>query len=850
MARLEIHKFGGTSVGSAERFLSVADLVERASAEAHVVVVVSAMAGVTDQLVALAEAGAGHRRDEGERVLAELLEKHLETVEALGSAVLHRVPDRAKALAADIERIWAGLRDRFRAVVALEELSPRARDAILATGEKLSARILATVLEARGRTAKALDADTFLETDGCHGEATPVAGVVDRTIAATLEPLLAHGVVPVVTGYCGRAPDGATTTLGRGGSDLSATLIAAALGADSVTIWTDVDGAYSADPRVVPEARLIRQLNYQEAAEMSYYGAKVLHQRTIIPVARPGIPVLVRNSLRPGAEGTVVDRRFTPGSHPVKAISAIHGQALVSVEGKGMAGVPGVAARLFQTLADRGISVTMISQSSSESSICLAVPEEAALAAEMALKQQFRLDISYGNIEEVVVRQRVGLVAAVGLGMAQTPGVAARVFACLGARGINVMAIAQGSSELSISVAVDESHVPEAIQAIHAEFGLHRTDTGVDSPAGFDLLLLGCGQIGRRLIQLLRDRREHIRQRFGLEVRVVGVSDRSGFLLDPTGLSDARLEEILQTKTDGGSLAQLQGGVSALDPAALLRKAVTYRLVRPVLVDVSDCATSAALFKEAFRNDCDVVTANKKPLTGPYHEFQDLMREAAAAGRLLRAEATVGAGLPVVDTLEMLIATGDRLTGAQGCLSGTLGFIMGRLEDGIPFSRAVAEAVEAGFTEPDPVADLSGADVARKAMILGRLSGLIQDDTPVALEGLVDPKLAGMTQDALLQRLKEYDEPFAQRVQKAQVQGQVLRYVARVARDTMEVGVQAVPAGSSIGSLKGADNLIVFESDRYRPRPLVVIGPGAGIDVTAMGVLGDILRIAAERKLT
>ncbi len=849
MSRLVVHKFGGTSVGDARRYGAAAGLVEEAVQNARVVVVVSAMAGATDRLVALVDSAARGDREAGDAILVELRNQHLGVLtdlhEGLGFSA------RAKD---DLERqlstILATLENWYRAALVLGELTPRIRDAILAVGEKLSARIMAAVLRSRGVSAVPEDADTFLETDGRHGEATPMAGTVERSTAACLMPRVNAGEVPVVTGFCGRAPDGSTTTLGRGGSDLTATLIAAALGASEVVIWTDVDGAFSADPRVVPDARLIRQLNYREATEMSYYGAKVLHQRTIIPVARLGIPVRVRNSLNPTVPGTVVDRRFTPGSHPVKAISAIRGQALVSVEGKGMAGVPGVASRVFRALAQQGISVTMISQSSSESSICLAVPDGDALAAEMALKQEFRLDMSYGDVEEVIARQKVALVAAVGLGMAQTPGVSARVFSCLGRRGINVLAIAQGSSELSISVAVDARDVTEAVRALHAEFRLHRADTGVDSPDGFDLIVLGCGRIGRRLLELVQTRRTHIRQRFGLDVRVVGIADRRGFLFVPSGLSETQIDAAVATKEQGRPLTAVPGSVAAEDPGALLAEAVRYRLVRPVFVDVSDCDTSGPLFQEAFQHDCDVVTANKKPLTGPFETYRNLMQAVTSRGRLLRAEATVGAGLPVMDTLEMLLATGDRLIRAQGCLSGTLGFIMGRLEDGVPFSQAVEEAMASGFTEPDPVADLSGADVARKATILGRLSGLVSDDTPVRLEGLVDPALAGMETGALLEALKRYDAPFARRRDQARARGNALRYVARVEAGTMEVGVREVPLDSPIGSLKGPDNLIAFESERYAPRPLVVIGPGAGIDVTAMGVLGDILRIAAERKLS
>ena len=497
--RVEVHKFGGTSVGDADRIRAVADIVRDASRASRIVVVASAMAGVTDQLIAAGTAATRGDREEGERLLDAVLARHLQALDRLA------VGDAA-AVGDEIRRIAAEVLDVIRAAAHLHELTARTRDDIIASGEKLSVRLLVAALKQSGAKAAAVDADTFLETDDHFGEANALIGICDRTIAAALSPRLARGEVPVVTGFSGRAPDGATTTLGRGGSDLTATLIAAALRADEVTIWTDVDGVFTADPRVVPGARVIRQLNFREAAEMSFYGAKVLHQRTMIPVTALGIPVRTRNSFAPEAVGTVIDGRITPGSHPVKAVTAVRDQCLLSVEGKGMSGVPGVAARLFSAMANARISVTMISQSSSEASICLAVPGDRAIDAEQTLKREFRSDITRGDVDEIVARRDVSLIAAVGLGMAQTPGVAARVFGALARRGINVLAVAQGSSELNISLAVDHDQAAEAVRRLHAEFGLDRIDTGEDSARGFDVILLGCGKIGRALAQLLRDR--------------------------------------------------------------------------------------------------------------------------------------------------------------------------------------------------------------------------------------------------------------------------------------------------------------------------------------------------------
>jgi aspartokinase/homoserine dehydrogenase 1 len=835
MKQVEVHKFGGSSLAETDRIRRAAGLV--AARDAACVVVASAMGGVTDALLRAAAQAEKQQRDAAISTLDELLERHHRVLEALG-------PD--PSVAAELDQLGAELKELAAAVSQLAELTPRTRDRMVASGEKLSIRLLAHALRGLGVEASAADADTFLATDGTHGEAQPLQVVYQRTTRAALLPQLESGRIMVVTGFCGQAPDGATTTLGRGGSDYTATLIAGALDATEVTIWTDVDGVFSADPRVVPDARIVPHLNYREAGELSYYGAKVLHQRTMIPVSQAGIPVRTRNSFNPEAPGTVVDGRFSAGSHPVKAISAIRGQQLLSVEGKGMAGVPGVAARAFGALASRSVSVTMISQSSSESSISLAVPREHVLVAEAALKAAFREDLGRGDVEEIVVGEEVGLVAAVGLGMAHTPGVAARIFGALGRGQVNILAIAQGSSELNVSIAVARSDVDRAVRVLHQALGLNRLDTGAEAPDGLDLILLGVGSIGRALIEQMLSRREQIRERFGLRTRVVALADRSGWILEPAGLSDERLHELLEAKAEGVSLAR-QGGTAG-DASSLLDAALEIRLTRPVLVDCTDAETGS-LFQRALASGCDVATANKKPLAGTLEEHHQLFETARSEGRLVRAEATVGAGLPVIDTLEMLQHTGDSLTRAEGCLSGTLGYLMSKLQDGMRFSEAVADAVERGFTEPDPVADLSGADVGRKAMILGRLSGLLGEGARVEVEGLVDESWAGLPIDELLERLKDLDESFAARCSAAQERGCVLRYVAQVSEGEAIVGPVEVELDSPIGRLSGSDNLVLFRSDRYTERPLVIIGPGAGVDVTAMGVLGDVLRIAAERRI-
>ncbi len=835
---LVVHKFGGTSVGDAPRIDAVCQLVIAGPSD-HALIVASAMTKVTDALL-LAAAKAD--RGEIDGAVAEIDAVRARHHEAIAALEL----DDADTVRGECDALLDEVQTLVLAVGVVGSMSPRICDRIQATGEKLSCRMIAARLRKLGQPAKAFDADSFLETDAEFGSATPLAGLYERAVRTTLQPALDAGMIPVVTGFCGRGPDGATTTLGRGGSDYSATLVGAALGAQEVIIWTDVPGVFTADPRVVPKARVVPQLNYREAGELAYYGAKVLHPRTLKPVANLDIPVWIRNSFAPDEAGTLIDGRFTPGSHPVKSITAIRDHELISIEGTGMAGVPGVAARMFGALAAAEISVTMISQSSSESSICAAVPSVDADAAELALRREFRIDIAHGDVEDIRRTPDVGLVATVGLGMANTPGIAGRVLETAGRASVSVLAIAQGSSELNITFAALGPQLNQAISALHREFGLHQIDSGDSEAVVFDLVLLGWGNIARRLAELVALRNDDIEARFGLRGRIVMVSDRSGYLLNPAGIPASVLEAAAAEKAGGAKVASLEGAVAG-SLADALAAATEYRLARPVVVDMTDADESAGLFASAFGAYADVVTANKKPLAGPLSEYQDLLRLASHRGRVLRAEATVGAGLPVVDTLEMLLVTGDVLVRAEGCLSGTLAFVFSQLEEGALLSDAVREAHARGYTEPDPYADLSGTDVARKAKIISRIAGYEVPAASITVEGLVPESLSGLDRDTFFERITEFDEALQQRVSKAAENGAVLRYVARVEQDRIFVGPVEVPVTEPLGRLTGTDNMIVFHSERYSETPLVIQGPGAGVDVTAMAVLSDIVRVVAER---
>lgn len=834
--RIEVHKFGGTSVLGAARMRDVAALVIEASAKARVVVVASAMSGVTNLLVEATAAAKAGQRDKAMAALAKVRAMHDEALDV--------IEGQSGEVRASVHAILDDLTNVIRGAELVGEVTARTRDRIVSTGEKLSVRLIALILRQKGHAAGAIDADTFIDTDANYSDANPLPFVTDRGIDSTLRPRLEKGEIAVVTGFMGRAPDGSTTTFSRGGSDFTATLVAGALNADEVTIWTDVDGVFTTDPRVVPGAALIPQLNYREAGEMSYYGAKVLHQRTMIPVAGKRIPVWVRNTLNPSARGSVVDGTSTVGSHPVKAVTAIKDQALLALEGKGMSGVPGVSGRLFSCLAARGINVTMISQGSSESSVCLAVPGVDALEAEAAIKREFRADIARGDIEDVSVRQGVALVAAVGLGMAHTPGVSGNVFTALGDSGVNVLAIAQGSSELNITLAVEQHEAGAAVAAIHDRFALEAEDAG-GTRRTTDLLILGCGNVGRALIELVRKRAA--RGDTPERLRIVGVCDRGGFVLRAGGLSGKELDAVVEAKGAGRAIHSVAGAVKAeRGPAAMFAAACEGRLASPIVVDVSDSDSSAALLEAALRRRMDCVTANKRPVADSWDDYVRLRRASEETGRTLRVEATVGAGLPVIDTLAMLLATGDTVHSVEGCFSGTLGFVTTALQDGALFSEAVGEAVKLGYTEPDPVTDLCGADVARKAVILARLSGISTADEPAKLTGLVDRAWAGLPIDALMEKVRGLDGAMAARVKAAKERACVLRFVAKVERANIMVGPAEVAADSPIGSLRGTDNIIVFRTACYDARPLVIQGRGAGAVGTAMGVLADILRLRTE----
>lgn len=842
MSQVHVHKFSNMCLTGPDAIARAAGLVAEAVKAHTAVVVVSSLSGTTGHLREAAEAAARGERDAAVEMLADVLTRHEGALWRLSST------DPEVALK-DLRHILGELQDLLRGAALLGELSPRTRDRILGAGEKLSARLMAAALRARGLDAVALDADEFLETDSQFGQASVLSDVAGRTISTAVRRHLDRGALPVVTGHIGRAPDGATTTLGRGGGDLTATLIAAALDAAEVHVWTDRLGVFTADPAVAPEALPIEQLNYREASELSYYGVEALHLRSMAPVLGLGIPIRIRSALAPEEPGTIVDSRFRTGSHPVKGVAAAKGQCLLAVESRGMHTVAEIAARAFRVLADAGVRVTMVSQASCEGSVCIAAPEWDAGLAETALKREFRKELTTGEVDDIAVTHGLALVAIVGLGIRHTPGVGARLFRALEQRRINAVACAQGSSQFNVTVAVDEDRADEAVRAVHQDFGLHRRDTGADAATAFDLVLLGCGKLARSLHELIEERKPVLAERFGLRARIVAVLDETGAcLMEPGGLATETLARALDSVASGGALGDCGGAETTPDLLAALRKAFGYRLVRPVVLDTSLPPMGYDVLLEAVRLGADVITANKEPLAGPLEHYQAIRREADATARIVGVEATLGAALPVFDTIARLLAAGDRITRIRAAVSGTVGHVLRRVADGTPFSEAAEEAFERGFTEPDPLEDLSGLDMVQKCIIMARAAGLVLSDEPVAPGGLVDRAPGSIALDGLAAGLAPYDAPVRKMVEGARSRGLMLRFVATITPGHIEVGFEEAAPDTPLGLLQGTDKTVLIETDRYHMGPLVLSGPGVGADVAAMGMLHDLLHVAAERR--
>jgi aspartokinase/homoserine dehydrogenase 1 len=782
----------------------------------NLAVVLSAARGVTDSLLNLI--AAAERQEDVAPGLAAVRSRHIDMATELcdphsASEFLHQLD----ADCTDISSILHGVR-------LTRAASGKTRDLVAGFGEIWSTRLFARYLGGRGKrkAVQWVDAREIVQV-----EWTPLGPTVQwdasRSRAAGLRDH-DHPATLIVTGFIARDAKGLQTTLGRNGSDFSASIFADLLDASEISIWTDVDGVLSADPRRVPDATVIDSLSYHEAMELAYFGAKVIHPQTMAPAVEKKIPIWIRNTFAPEKPGTLICESPT-SSHAVKGITSIDRIALVNVEGAGMIGVPGTAERLFGALRDEHVSVILISQGSSEHSICFAVPEADAALTERTVRQAFDTELRQRQIQNVDVVTGCSILSVVGDGMAGTPGIAASVFGALAAAGVNIRAIAQGSSERNISAVIDERQSTRALRSVHARFYL--------SPHTVSIGLIGPGTVGAVLLEQLASQRERLLRDFHLDLRVRGILTSKWMLLSDTSLE-------LKDWKDGASKVPTHMGTFEEHIHA-------DHLPHTVILDCSASAAIADQYPRWLAAGIHIATPNKKANSGSLELYSRIMEARRSAGSHYLYEATVGAGLPIIVTLRDLRETGDEILRIEGIFSGTLAYLFNVWDGTQPFSAIVRDAKAKGFTEPDPRDDLSGMDVARKLVILGREMGLKLELKDVALEGLIPPQLASCPADEFMSRLGELDAPMLARLQSAQKAKRVLRYVAALDAGTGKatVGLVELERSHPFANINLTDNIVQFVTSRYHQNPLVVQGPGAGPAVTAGGVFADLLRVCA-----
>lgn len=808
-----VHKFGGTSVADAERYRHVARLL-LARDEYEQITVVSAMKGVTDALIelcGLASRSRGEWRDKWH----ELRARHR-------GAVVSLLGESSGPTLEWLDERFDKLAEILAALAVIGELPSEVLDRVQGLGEVCSARLLGDYLKSLGEDCAVLDAREVLVVE--HSD---LGVVVDWDISGQR---LAHWRAKnpqrrvVVTGFVARDHSERLTTLGRNGSDYSGAIFAALFNAAELHIWTDVDGVLSADPRVVPEAVQLSELSYDEACELAYFGAKVVHPQTMAPAIERGLPIIIRNTFNPEHPGT----RITAGQDvtgPVKGLTLSPDLAVLNLEGTGLIGVPGTAERVFASLRDARVSVVMISQGSSEHSICCVVRSAEAQRAQAALLNAFAHELNIGQIQRVQLTEGVSVLAAVGDGMAGQPGVAARLFEALGRARVNILAIAQGSSERNISVAIDSAHATKALRAAHAGFWL--------SPQTFAIGVIGPGNVGAALLDQLHAAQPQLLGKANLDLRLRAIASSKKMLLDGRGINNDWRERFEVTE-------------DALDLDRFTAHLTESHLPHQVIVDCSASPAVADRYAQWLAAGIHVVTPNKQAGAGPLGRFDAIREAAAASGARFRYEATVGAGLPVISTLRDLVDTGDTVMSVEGIFSGTLAWLFNKYDGSVPFSQLVTEARRLGYTEPDPRDDLSGTDVARKLVILAREAGRDMTLEDVQVESLVPADLRQASVEDFMARLNEVDAAFAEKLANARAAGKVLRYVARLdGEGRASVGLVELPDDHAFANLRLTDNIVQFTTRRYCDNPLIVQGPGAGPEVTAAGVFADVLRVAA-----
>lgn len=806
-------KFGGSSVATAETIQQVIDIIARTGGSGRCAVVLSAMQGTTDDLISAGRAAEGG--DDGYiEILTRISDRHLVAIrELFNDGQTLPVTDFVESTIKELADLYEGVR-------LTRELTPKTLDRILSFGEIVSSKLVSAKMAEDGIDNEWQDSRLLIRTNSDHGVAAVDFAETNKRIGEYFAGSAAK--IQILPGFVASDAGGHTTTLGRGGSDYTAAIIAAAADAEILEIWTDVNGMMTADPRLVRNARQISHITYREAMELSHFGAKVIYPPTIQPVMAKGIPILIKNTFDPDEHGSLIESESTAEKELIRGISSIDEIAVLNLEGSGMVGIPGFSKRLFDALSRAQINVILITQSSSEHSICVAVKEASSGRAKSIVDQEFEYEIATGKIEPLKVETGFSILALVGDKMKEHTGVSGKMFTTLGQNGINIHAIAQGSSERNISAIISSRDVRKAVNTLHEEFFS-------DGAKQVNIFIAGIGTVGGRLIEQLRGQHDHVHEDLRLNLRVVGIANSTRFMFDEDGLDLVNCKKRLDAAGPGSI-------------EAFTNSLIGNNLRNSVFVDVTASADVVEMYPKLLERSVSIIACNKVAASSAYGDYRRLKDLAREFGANFFFETNVGAGLPVINTLNDLLRSGDHVRRIEAVLSGTLNFVFNNYDGSRPFAEVVRQAQQEGYTEPDPRLDLSGTDVARKILILAREAGYSLEMDEIENVGFLPESCkAGSVEDSYQEMAKE-EGHFRALLDSATAAGLTLKYIATFDQGRASVGLQSIGPDHNFANLAGKDNAVLFYTDRYADQPLVVKGAGAGADVTAAGVFADIIR--------